>query len=250
MGYQIHKKNNVLVFTITRPDRRNAVNYEVMDGLDEAVTKAEHDDSIKILMITGEGTQAFCAGGDLQEFHSLKTQAESYSMLSRMGGILYRLAILDKVTVAFINGAAVGGGCEIASACDYRFARPGVKMGFVQGNLAITTGWGGGTLLYERLPANQAFRILTEANILTADTLCELGFIDQLLNAESADELIELFEPVIKKTGPVLSAYKKMLTRKWIASDLKERMESEMYECSVLWESEDHHEAVGRFLNK
>ncbi|AJD90896.1 enoyl-CoA hydratase [Jeotgalibacillus malaysiensis] len=250
MGYQIHQKNNVLVFTITRPDRRNAVNYEVMDGLDEAVSLAENDHSIKILLITGEGTQAFCAGGDLQEFHGLKTQEESFGMLSRMGGILYRLATLDKVTVAYINGTAVGGGCEIAAACDYRFARPGAKLGFVQGTLAITTGWGGGTLLYERLPANQAFRLLTEAHILTGEELNELGFIDQVLQASSADELIEQFEPVIQKTGPVLSAYKKMLTRKWIASDLKERMASEIYECSVLWESEEHHAAVGRFLNK
>ncbi|MDZ5711552.1 enoyl-CoA hydratase/isomerase family protein [Jeotgalibacillus haloalkalitolerans] len=250
MGYHLHQKNNVLVFTIARPERRNAINYEVMDGLNEAVTKAENDDSIKIFMITGEGSAAFCAGGDLQEFHGLKTQQESYSMLSKMGAILYRLATLDKVTVAFINGTAVGGGCEIAAACDYRFARQGVKMGFVQGSLAITTGWGGGTLLYERLPANQAFRLLTEANILPGQTLSELGFIDQIVEAESADELIEMFGAVIEKTAPVLSAYKKMLTRKWIASDLKERMESEMYECSVLWEKEDHHEAVDRFLKK
>ncbi|MFB1081213.1 enoyl-CoA hydratase/isomerase family protein [Jeotgalibacillus sp. JSM ZJ347] len=250
MGYDLHQKNNILVFTIARPERRNAISYEVMDGLDQAVTQAENDESIKIFMITGEGSQAFCAGGDLQEFHSLKTQVESYSMLSKMGAILYRLATLDKVTVAFINGTAVGGGCEIAAACDYRFARPDVKMGFVQGNLAITTGWGGGTLLYERLPANQAFRLLTEAKILPAQTLSEIGFIDQIVQADSADELIDLFGPVIKKTGPVVSAYKKMLTRKWIASDLKERMESEMYECSVLWETEEHHEAVNRFINK
>ncbi|MBM7578396.1 enoyl-CoA hydratase/isomerase family protein [Jeotgalibacillus terrae] len=250
MGYMIHKKNHALIFTIDRPDKRNAVNNEVMDGLEKAVREAEHNNAIKALIITGKGDEAFCSGGDLQEFHKLKTQKESYKMLSKMGGILYRVATLNKVTVAFINGTAIGGGCEIATACDYRIARPGVKMGFVQGNLAITTGWGGGTLLYERLPSNQAFRLLTEAKIHSEETLKELGFIDQTVSASSAEDMIDLFKDVFKKTGPVLSAYKKMLNRKWASGDLRDRMESEIHECSVLWEKDEHHEAVEKFLNK
>ncbi|TFE00247.1 enoyl-CoA hydratase/isomerase family protein [Jeotgalibacillus salarius] len=250
MGYTIQQNNHALIFTISRPERRNAVNYEVMDGLQIAINQAQKNDYVKALIVTGEGNEAFCAGGDLQEFHRLKTQKEAYGMLSNMGSILYQLATLNKVTVAYINGAAVGGGCEIAAACDYRIARPGIKMGFVQANLAITTGWGGGTLLYERLPANQVFRLLSEAKVHHESTLYELGFIDQTVQVESVDELIDMFKPVFEKSGAVLGAYKKMLTQKWTAGDLKARMESEIYECSVLWEKEEHHQAVEKFFEK
>ncbi|TFE03590.1 enoyl-CoA hydratase/isomerase family protein [Jeotgalibacillus sp. R-1-5s-1] len=248
MGFIITKLDQVLVFKISRPDKRNAVNYEVMDGLAEAIQLAEQDDHIKALLITGEGEKAFCAGGDLQSFHALKTQSEAYEMLSKMGDILYRLAVLPKLTVAFINGTAIGGGCEIAAACDYRVAKKGAKLGFVQGDLAITTGWGGGTLLYERLVPSQAFRLLTEANIHTAEQLFEAGFIDATLQDETLEAVIASIKRRIDKSPGVLSAYKNMLIEKWKRGDLEQRMKNEVHQCSVLWESEEHHKAVEQFL--
>ncbi|KIL44778.1 enoyl-CoA hydratase/isomerase family protein [Jeotgalibacillus soli] len=248
MAYRIERLDSVLLFCIDRPERRNAINIEVMDGLQKAIDNAREDHRIKVLMITGEGNQAFCSGGDLQVFHKLKTQQEAYSMLSKMGGILHDLATLPKMTVAFINGTAIGGGCEIAAACDFRISRPKAKLGFVQGDLSITTGWGGGTLLYERLLPNQALTILTTATVREAESFHDLGFIDYMCEGETYSEAIELLQPIILKNVHVLMAYKQMLIEKWKKSDLQHRMQLEIQECSMLWEKQDHHDAVDAFL--
>lgn len=249
MEYQIEKIESVLVFKINRPAKRNAINYEVMDGLKNAIDSAKKNEQVKALIITGEGNEAFCSGGDIQAFHSLKTQTEAYTMLSKMGAILYELATLPKITVALINGTAIGGGCEIAAACDFRIARSAAKLGFIQANLAITTGWGGGTLLYERLVPAQALHLLTTAGIYHADSLCDNGFIDYLIEGNTIEEALELLNPILLKNVHVLVAYKQMLIEKWKRGDLKERINLEILECSMLWEKQEHHDAVDQFLN-
>ncbi|WP_144466457.1 enoyl-CoA hydratase/isomerase family protein, partial [Bacillus sp. FDAARGOS_235] len=98
----------------------------------------------------------------------------------RMGNLLYRLAVLPKPTVAALNGSAVGGGCELAAACDMRIAKAGTKAGFIQANLAITTGWGGASLLYERMNASLAFKLLTEGRVLSVQELLKYGFINEI----------------------------------------------------------------------
>ncbi|KIL47611.1 enoyl-CoA hydratase/isomerase family protein [Jeotgalibacillus campisalis] len=249
MVYKIEKRESVLIFTINRPDKKNAINYEVMDGLSKAIEQSTADDAIKALVITGSGSDAFCSGGDLQAFHALKTAEEAHSMLSKMGEILYELSTLSKITVALLNGTAVGGGCEIAAACDFRIAYPKIKMGFVQANLSITTGWGGGTLLYERIQPADALHILTAADFYSAEELFEKRFIDFIVQERTLEEAMNLLQPILLKNVHVLSAYKKMMTEKWKKGDLHERMKMEIQACSVLWGKESHHEAVERFLN-
>ncbi|WP_433749469.1 enoyl-CoA hydratase/isomerase family protein [Falsibacillus pallidus] len=248
-GYTISTiGQSILLFKINRPEKRNAVNYEVMDGLEEAISLAEQDDAIKLMAITGEGEKAFCSGGDLSEFHGLKSEEEAYGMLSRMGEILYRLAILPKPTLAVINGSAVGGGCEIAAACDFRVASIISKMGFIQGNLGITTGWGGASLLFERIQASDALKLLCESSIIEVQRLKEMGFIQEIRISWTEEDIIHFTRQLLQKETGVLSAYKKSLVQKWKMTGLKDRILQEIKNCSVLWESEAHHKAVDRFL--
>ncbi|RDI47567.1 enoyl-CoA hydratase/isomerase family protein [Falsibacillus pallidus] len=248
-GYTISTiGQSILLFKINRPEKRNAVNYEVMDGLEEAISLADQDEAIKIMAITGEGEKAFCSGGDLSEFHGLKTEEEAFWMLSRMGGILYRLAVLPKPTLAVINGSAVGGGCEIAAACDFRIASINSKMGFIQGNLGITTGWGGASLLFERIQASDALKLLCESSIKDVHGLKEIGFIQEISDFWSEEKIVEFTQQMLQKETAVLSAYKSSLVQKWKVTGLKDRIYQEIKNCSVLWESDAHHKAVDRFL--
>lgn len=249
-SYIISKeKNGVLLFTINRPDRRNAINYEVMSGLEEAIDMAAGND-VKVFAITGAGDQAFCSGGDLSAFHSLKTETQAFGMLSRMAGILYKLLILPKPTIAILNGSAVGGGCEIASACDFRIGREGMKAGFVQGNLAITTGWGGGSILLEKLPQNIAMKMLLDARIYTAEELRDFGFIHHIYKDLPIDACLSFMNGSLDKETTVLAAYKTLLNKKWKLLLMRERMEEEAASCAVLWEDEAHHKKVDEFMNK
>lgn len=99
----------IMKILINRPEKRNAVNYQLMDELKSILSKAAHDDEVKLLVLTGAGSEAFCSGGDLSEFQDLHTEEEAFTMLSKMGEILYTLAVFPKPTFALINGSAVGG---------------------------------------------------------------------------------------------------------------------------------------------
>ncbi|WP_285766502.1 enoyl-CoA hydratase/isomerase family protein [Peribacillus sp. SI8-4] len=230
-----------------RPEKRNAVNYRLMDELETVLAEAADDDEVKMLVLTGAGNQAFCSGGDLSEFQDLYTEEAAFTMLSRMGRILHTLAVFPKPTLAFINGSAIGGGCEIATACDFRLAKSGVKLGFVQGTLGITTGWGGGSLLVEKIPGQKALKLLMDANIHNAEEAQRFGFIDEIVGEE---DWADFAENLLRRETGVLAAYKKLLVNKWLESGLKGRMEAEIRECAKLWASDAHHAAVSRFLSK
>ncbi|WP_100330814.1 enoyl-CoA hydratase/isomerase family protein [Bacillus xiapuensis] len=250
MDFQIERLHNgILLFKITRPEKRNAVNYAVMDGLKQVIERAKEAD-VQALVITGEGERAFCSGGDLSVFHELRTEEEAYTMLSKMGRILYDLTVLAKPTVALVNGAAVGGGCEIAAACDFRIAKTGAKLGFIQGNLAITTGWGGGTLLFERIPSHLALKLLTTAAVYRAEQLDQIGFINRVVDQADEAAAERFLQTELSMAPSVLAAYKQMQIHKWEASGLLDRMTKEIRQCAVLWESEAHHKAVESFLKK
>ncbi|MFB6466530.1 enoyl-CoA hydratase/isomerase family protein [Cytobacillus sp. Hz8] len=238
-----------ILFTINRPEKRNAINDDVMNGLRDAIDRTEESDA-KALVITGAGDRAFCSGGDLSVFHELRTEEQAYSMLSKMAKILYRLLTLSKPTVAVINGAAVGGGCEIATACDFRIAQKGIKAGFVQGTLAITTGWGGGTMLLEKIPTANALKMLMEARVFTSDELVDLGFVQSTYEGAEENRWREVLAPLLHIESEVLQAYKNLLLQKWTDSQLWERMEKEVRGCAILWEGEKHHRQVELFRNR
>lgn len=249
-AYTIEKKDKgYLLFTISRMEKRNAINYDVMQGLSEAIQLAR-DPDVKVLVITGSGERAFCSGGDLSVFHSLNTKEEAYQMLSKMSQILCSLLTLPKPTLGLINGHAVGGGCEVLTACDYRIARRGTKAGFVQGKQAITTGWGGGTILTEKLSPSKAMKLLMEADLKPVEELKEAGFIDELYENSPITACEEFLDKLLKLDSIVLESYKSILIRKWEESKLCERMEEEVRNCSILWESDAHHCYVNSFLSK
>jgi enoyl-CoA hydratase len=245
------EKNGIVWFTICRPEKRNAIDYEVMDRLQETIEMVEKNEAAKVLVITGEGEEAFCSGGDLSVFHRLTTKEEAYSMLSKMGKILYSLLTLSKPTVALINGTAIGGGCELATACDFRYAKKGSRIGFVQANLAITTGWGGATMLFEKMPYDEALHLLLCANMIRAEEAEKRGWIHHCLSSSDIkEECRQLLMPYLGKSSSVLSAYKQAATAKWKAKEFYERFFAEIERCAVLWESPEHDRAVQAFLTK
>jgi enoyl-CoA hydratase len=248
-SYLIEEKANYLLFTINRRDVRNAINYDVMAGLEKLLEMGE-DRKYKALVITGAGESAFCSGGDLSAFHQLKTEEESYQMLSKMSSILYRLLVYPKPTIAILNGSAVGGGCELATACDFRVGRKGIKAGFIQGRLAITTGWGGGTMLIEKLGSTNALKLLMTADLYEAEQLLSLGFLQELYDGERQQVIEFYIEKMMKLETDVLSAYKEILVRKWEETNLQMRIEEEVRSCANLWQSEAHHQQVASFLKK
>lgn len=251
MSYQITIENGIATFMIDRSEMRNAINTAVMDGFDEFIGKVEVDEDISFAVITGAGDRAFCSGGDLSEFHALRTAEQAFPMLSRMAGILYKIATLPVPVIALVNGVAVGGGCEIAMACDYRVVSSKAKAGFIQGTLAITTGWGGATLLFEKDGKHdRVFRLMSEAEVQTAEDLLDIGWATEIYEGSAESGLSQFLSKMSKVHSSVHRAYKSVAIRKWTADFIRDRMIEESRQCSILWESEAHHAAVEGFLAK
>jgi enoyl-CoA hydratase len=250
MAYLIDQhEDGLLQFTINRPEVRNAINYEVMEGLRKAIGLAGRKD-VKALVITGSGSQAFCSGGDLGVFHSLRTEAEAFAMLSGMAEILKDLLFLPKPTIAFINGTAVGGGCELAAACDFRIAVPDARAGFIQGKLAITTGWGGGSILMEKLLPANALKMLMEASVYGCTEMLELGFIHAAGGKDALESCRDFLSNIHQLDVTVLESYKTMQVKKWQNSHILQRIDEEVRRCAVLWEKDEHHAQVDKFLKR
>ena len=251
MAYRYEVHDGVVTFTIKREEKRNAVNDEVMDGFSEVITYIKERDDIRFLVVTGSGERAFCSGGDLSAFHRLKTEEEALSMLSKMGKILYELATLKVPTIALINGAAVGGGCEIATACDFRLVASHAKCGFIQGTLSITSGWGGGTYLFERgLRHDQALKMLMDAKAYPAQSLSEIGWATEVFEGDKEVALNSFITEMSKIHPSVHQAYKEIKLRKWRESNIYDRVMEEIQLCAKLWESDAHNDAVNGFLDK
>ncbi|MFC5712254.1 enoyl-CoA hydratase/isomerase family protein [Thalassorhabdus alkalitolerans] len=252
MKEKVHIKRleNVAYITINRPEKRNAMDMESMDLLEKKLDEIENNQADKVVAITGAGNEAFCSGGDLSVFHHLRTKEEAHAMLQKMSQVLFRLFLFPKPTVALLNGTAVGGGCEIASACDIRVSAPHAKFGFVQGKLAITTGWGGTSMLLERIEPAKALEIVMTARMYSAKEGKNLGFISSLIEGDFKKESERYLSSYVNLNSDVLAAYKARFTDRIDREKLQQRIEREIDDCSTLWAKDAHHDAVDKFIRK
>ncbi|MGP4080348.1 enoyl-CoA hydratase/isomerase family protein [Pseudalkalibacillus sp. R45] len=248
---KVEVENGIGWVILNQPERYNAIDHDMIGLIGKALKNLKDDDGVKILVMTGAGEKSFCSGGDLSVFHQLHTENEAYEMLSKMGEVLFKIFSFPKPTIALLNGVAVGGGCEIASACDLRVAYSNVKFGFIQGTLGITTGWGGSTFVMERMNPDSAFEILTSAIKYSAQEGYEKGFIQKVLGTEDPlNDFNEWIEPFTTKNSAVQQAYKQRRLDRYKLSEIKQRVEKEISDCARLWATDDHHQAVKTFLNR
>lgn len=247
----VNEQNGILEIKINRPERRNAIDFDVMNDLEAILDEAERNEELLAATITGSGDKAFCAGGDLSVFESLTARKDAFDMLSKMGNLLYRIMTLPIPTYAIINGTAVGGGMEMAAAADFRLVKEDATLGFIQGNQAITTGWGGSTMLFEKMQHDAALYMLTSGKRITAATAKELGFASKVFNTDAFEvHAAEYIRESLIPYPEVIRAYKKIKVNKWIETGLKKRMEEEISKCSELWIGEDHLSAIHQFFQK
>ncbi|MFB5660669.1 enoyl-CoA hydratase/isomerase family protein [Alteribacillus sp. HJP-4] len=247
----LEEKDAVTYAIINREAKRNAVDYDVMNQLEAIIDNVEQQKNMGCLVITGSGRKAFCSGGDLSVFHKLHTKEEALPMLKKMSRVITKLYFLSKPTVALLNGAAVGGGAEIAAACDFRFAAAHAKIGFVQSKLAITTGWGGGSILFERIREEEAFELLLSGRVVSTDEAVKLGLVQKILKGEDIRfECENYLQSWLSIEGSVLSTYKMRKLDRTNQELLKKRIEREVIDCAYLWGEKPHLEAVEDFRAK
>jgi enoyl-CoA hydratase len=180
---RIERSGPFAIWTISRPEAKNALNAEVMDALVHAVDKAHRDPTLRAVVLTGAG-DTFVSGGDLRELREKTSAADAATFADVGAHICAGLEALPVPVIAALPGAAFGGGAELAIACDLRVAEPTAKISFKQVRMGVTTAWGSIGRLVAIVGASSAARLLyTGHEVLAAnamamrlvDSVCESG---------------------------------------------------------------------------
>lgn len=204
---------DLATLTINRPDARNAISLEIMGLLETALNELEAAPP-SVVVVRGAGDRAFVSGGDLKDLADLRTLDQASAMSRRMRSVLDRLAGLASLTIAAINGDAIGGGGEVALACDLRIAADDVLIAFSQSQLAIMPAWGGIERLTTTVGRSQALSLLLTPRRLTAPEALAVGLVDEVVVragfdhrvAEVARGIARLPRHVVTEVGAVVNA--------------------------------------------
>ncbi|HEU4965644.1 MAG TPA: enoyl-CoA hydratase/isomerase family protein [Bacilli bacterium] len=249
--YEKIAEEKVAILRIDRPEASNAINTAVMEGLAAGLAQAREDVDVHVLILTGTGNRVFIAGGDLKEFHAELTSEEIvYEKMSQMRRVLEEIAHFPKPVVAAVNGAARGGGGEVASACHFRIGAETATVGFVQVKLGIAPGWGGGICLQRIVGRQKALSLILSGDVLDAHRAERIGFFDEVVPAESLMAHAKTFAKRLANNSP--QAVQSLLAQ-WREADtlpLKEAMERESRLCAKLWMTPEHDAAVEAFLKR
>jgi enoyl-CoA hydratase len=244
----VARRGEVLHVTINRAAKRNALSRDVLAELRAAFEAESSDETIKAAVLTGAGDRCFAAGGDLKELEAVREAhaARAFSIVAKT--TLQAVRDFPAPVIARLNGDALGGGAELALACDLRAFASRARLGFLQAKLAVTTGWGGGYDLMRRVGSATALRLLSQAAVIPADEAKALGLADSV--AEDADLAVEaLLRPMLKQSAHVLRGFKAIAR----AHDRQRREETDRAETEAFvkaWVHPDHWEASAKALRK
>ncbi len=200
----------LLRVTLNRPEKRNPLSRATLAELGAVFKRHANDESLVLAVLTGAGDQSFAAGGDLRDLEQVRTPDEARALFDLGNGAFGAIRRFPVPVIAALNGLAVGGGAELAVACDLRIAAAHARIGFVQGKLNIPTAWGGGSDLAALLGPARALQLLAEARILDAREASRLGLIDFVFPADSSFDAAvhEFIAPWLKQVPQVMRAFK------------------------------------------
>lgn len=242
-------REGVGLLTFNRPKVLNAVNARTIEELDDAVRQVERDAAIRAFVVTGAGEKAFVAGADIAAMSTM-TPTEARTFAERAHGVLVRLAALAVPTVAAVNGYALGGGCEIALACDLVYASENARFGQPEVNLGIIPGFGGTQRLPRRVGMMRALEMILTGDPCDAARAKDIGLVLDVLPPEKLVPHALAQAKKIAAKGPVAIALAKRVIHAAADADLSVANELERQAFSSAFATDDSREGMKAFLEK
>src|SRR5215208_6867064 len=179
--------NDLAIIKINRPEVLNALDKEVAAELYTALDIANADDKIKVIIITGAGERSFCAGGDIRYVANIDPiEAERYATF--IHNLLNKIENLEKLVIAAINGYALGGGCQLALACDIRIASSNAKIGQTEVTIGIPPGWGGTQRLSRIVGPAKTKELIYTGKMITAEEAERIGLVNRVIGLSIEEE--------------------------------------------------------------
>lgn len=276
---QLEPQGDIALVKINRPEALNAMNTEVISELSRTIDIIAADDNIKVVIITGAGERSFCAGADISYMVNIEPmQAEKYA--SSAQAVINKIERLEKPVIAAVNGFALGGGCELAMACDIRIASSNAKIGQPEVTIGIPPGWGGTQRLMRLVGPAKAKEMIFTGKMTSAEEALQIGLVNKvvsigaedalppeapkgdvakekerasevakILNRKLMEECFVLAKEITKNSHTAVKV-SKMLINRGMDSDLETGLRLEIYGWALCFAHEDRQKMMSSFLNK
>jgi 3-hydroxypropionyl-coenzyme A dehydratase len=276
---QLEPQGDIAILRINRPEALNAMNLDVISELSKMIDIIAADGSIKTVVITGAGERSFCAGADISYMvHIDPIQAEKYATSAQ--DVINKIDRLEKPVIAAVNGFALGGGCELAMACDIRIASSNAKIGQPEVTIGIPPGWGGTQRLMRIVGPAKAKELIFTGKMITADEAYQIGLVNKVINLGSEDKIppeapkgdaakekeraseiakilnrklmdesLALAKEIAKNSFTAVKVSKNLINR-GMDSDLETGLRLEIYGWALCFAHEDRQKMMSAFLNK
>jgi len=247
----VNKNASLLEIILNRPDDGNALSLELIEELNEILGNYQDDLEIKLVTLTGQGDKFFIAGGDIKELNAVRSDSDIDEMIKLGRKTLDMIRYYPVPVIALINGYTLGGGAELAMACDYRLAVEKASIGFVHSTLNITTAWGGIIDLIYLLGHTKALFTLIEGKIIEAKEAQELGLIDSVFDdVDSAYLSIESIKETFEKCNTGIIRSNKAIINKSKRLFHQNLETTESVEFKKTWGSKEHWDALETLLSE
>jgi len=245
----VEQKDNVAIITLNRPQVMNSFNFAMLKALKEQIDKLRFNQNIRVVVITGSGEKAFCAGADLKERATL-TPIQVKEFIFTIRNLFTSIEQLNKPVIGAINGIALGGGTELALACDIRIAAENASMGLTETRLAIIPGAGGTQRLPRLIGKGKAKELIFTGRRVDAQEALSIGLVNKICPAEELLNECMSLSAMICETGPVAIEQAKYAINYGMETDLHTGLAIESNAYWVTIPTQDRLEGLNAFREK
>lgn len=244
------KKDGIAKITINRPEARNALNTQTRTELKQVLDDVAADNEVRVVIITGAGEGAFCAGADLRELQD-KTPLQARKHVGSFSRVVIdTLANLEKPVIAAINGHALGGGLELALACDIIIASENAKLGLPEINIGLMPGGGGTQRLPRRIGLAKAKELIFTGEIINASEAERIGLVNKVVPPDELSNVVNKMAQKLVAKSPLMLKLAKASINKSEEIGLSEGMAYELEVLSLCFSTLDQKEGIRAFFEK
>src|SRR6266516_4392403 len=244
----LERRERVAIITINRPEKRNVLNIKTREEGAALIEELRGDDSVGVVVITGAGDKAFIAGADIAEFAGRTAMMQRNVMVSR--SLFNAIDSFPKPVIAIINGYCLGGGCELALACDIRIASENASFGQPEINLGIIPGGGGTQRLARLVGEGEAMEMILTGEIIDAKTAHAIGLVNHVVPLDQLEAKTMEIASRIAEKSPIALSLAKEAVKIASRSNLDEGLRREVDLFALCFSTEDKDEGVKAFLEK
>lgn len=246
---RVERHESAVVAIIDRAGSRNAIARETAARLETVIHEASADETVRAIIVTGAGEEVFVSGGDLRDFDKISKQPIGAQQVLEMGSTMHAFESCAVPVIAVVQGAALGGGCELTLSCDIVVAEAHATFSFRQAAMGLSTGWGGGTRLVERVGPLVASRLLLLGAKIDAQEARSIGLVTEVVESrQGLDRAMALVDSIAKLPRASVAGLKRML-QKVRAEHRGDALLREAEVFASLWGKADHRAAMDAFLH-